>query len=137
MGDWLGESGPRRLLQSAYGLAEAPLAWYRVLAEVLVQCGFVCLSSDACLFALPGASPPDKPLGLHPRDYGRLPIDGIVGVHVDDLLCGGDGSEWDQALKKLTSALKFGERKASPVTSCGIDLTQDPKTGDIFAHQGS
>ena len=93
LGDWLGESGPRRLLKSAYGLAEAPLAWYRVLAEVLVQCGFACLSSDACLLVLPGAVPPESPHGLYPRDYGRLPIVAIVGVHVDDLLCGGSGPQ--------------------------------------------
>ena len=52
--EWLGEYGPRRLLKSAYGLAEAPLAWYIVLCEALVCCGFVRLSSDACLFVLSG-----------------------------------------------------------------------------------
>ena len=36
----LGASGPRRLHKAAYGLAEAPLAWFKVLRETLLACGF-------------------------------------------------------------------------------------------------
>jgi hypothetical protein len=136
--EWLGESGPRRLLKSAYGLAEAPLAWYKTLCETLQACGFVRLSSDACLFVLPGLCSPLDPNKPHdyPFDYDQLPILGIIGVHVDDLLCGGLGQEWEAALKRLTSKLKFGERKYSPVTYCGVDLIQDPKTYEIRIVQG-
>ena len=40
----------------------------------------------------------------------ELPILGIVGVHVGDPLCGGQGEEWEAALLRINKALKLGER---------------------------
>ena len=104
--DWLGEHGPRRLRKAAYGLAEAPLAWFKVLRETLIACGLRPLSSDACLFVLRGRIPPTgKTPGSYPPDYEDLPILGIIGVHVDDLLCGGQGAEWGATMNILTKKL--------------------------------
>ena len=134
--EWPGEGGPRRLLKAAYGLAEAPLAWFRVLCETFLKCGFKRMSSDACLFVLYGRHPPKhKSASAYAKDYEDLPIVGIVGVHVDDLLCGGDGPEWEDALGRLTSALKLGDRKFPPVVYCGVEMMQDLKTHVIKACQ--
>ena len=47
----------------------------------------------------------------------------LVGAHVDDLMCGGEGPEWEAAIKTLVSGLKFGDRKYPPFTYCGTDYT--------------
>ncbi len=62
---------------------------------------------------------------------------GIVGVHVDDLLCGGSDDQLEIALKKLTAAFKFGDRKYPPVTYRGVDLIQDVKTRKNFTNQSA
>ena len=74
--DWIGESGPRRLHKAAYGLAEAPLAWFKLLRETLLDCGFEEMSSDACLFVLRGKH---RPVGAHSSaDQNRRSTDHIV-----------------------------------------------------------
>ena len=79
-----------------------------------------------------GSLPPE-----YPRDYDDLPIIGIMGVHVDDLLCGGAGPEWEAALAKLTQKLKFGDRKLPPVEYCGVTITQSANSPTIYASQGN
>ena len=134
--EWLGVSGPRRLNKAAYGLAEAPLAWFRVLRETLLACGFTPLQTDPCMFVLRGKHAPGTNLPKdYPEDYEDLPIVGVAGAHVDDLLCGGAGTEWDEALRKLTTRLKFGDKKFPPVTYCGVRMQQDAKTHDIKIDQ--
>ena len=73
---------------------------------------------------LPGKQPPGKAPKDYPDDYEALPILGVVGAHVDDLMCGGEGPEWESAIKTLVSGLKFGDRKYPPFTYCGTDYTQ-------------
>ena len=43
-----GKIGARRILKSAYGLAEVPLAWYLFLDAALLKVGFRRMSSDCC-----------------------------------------------------------------------------------------
>ena len=137
--EWLGAEGPRRLLKTAYGLAEAPLEWFKVLCEALLAAGFKRISSDACVFVLPGEYDPNAASWPtdYPTDYDDLPFVGIIGVHVDDLLCGGHGREWDAALAHLCKAINFGLRKFTPLTYCGVDYNQDAKTKEIFANQAA
>ena len=50
-------------------------------------------------------------------------IVGILGVHVDDGICGG-GSKFQAVLKKLEAKFLFGSKKSSSFTFTGIDVTQ-------------
>ena len=65
-----------RLNKSAYGLVAAPYLWYKALLTELEKLGFIQSPFDPCVFIL--KSP----------DTGK--ISGVLGVHVDDGLCGGD-----------------------------------------------
>ena len=122
LSDWLGSEGPRKLNKAAYGLAEAPLAWFRTLKEHLLAVGFEQFDSDKCLFVLRGKY--DSSADYH-SEYQHLPILGIIGVHVDDLLCGGHGAEWDEAMMNLAKRIRFGPRKFPPVTYCGVRVKQN------------
>ena len=133
---WLGESGPRKLHKAGYGLAEAPLAWLKVLRETLLKCGFQPLTSDSCFFVLRGRAPPGSGLPKeYPHDYSDLPVLGVVGIHVDDLLCGGEGHGWEKALHHLTRSRRFGEGKYPLVLYCGVRLTQNLDTYAVKADQ--
>ena len=124
--------GLRALLKSAYGLGEAPFAFFYVLVDDVVIAGFYQMQSDPCLFVLfykklsrPGA------LSSVPADILSLSIVGIIGAHVDDLLCGGNGEDFECAMKQLESFLPFGERRYGNFTYCGDIVTQDPVTFEI------
>ena len=94
------------------------------------------LNCVASLFVLPGSrSPVERYPPTYPADYHELPILGIIGVHVDDLLCGGSGPEWEAAISKLTSSLKFGDKTYSPITYCGVLYLQSPDTHEVLAKQ--
>jgi hypothetical protein len=69
-----------KLLKSVYGLAEAPLAWWKTLRKTLMDLGLKSNPMDICL------------LNLHDQK-GQLY--GMVGVHVDDLLMAGSGPCWE------------------------------------------
>ena len=73
---WMGLSDDDlfRLQKAAYGLADAPRAWFLRLSREMREVGMTQSSLDPCLFYL--------------RDKGQLC--GICGVHVDDILGGGD-----------------------------------------------
>ena len=72
------------LLKSAYGLVNAPLLLYQELKTALLGLGFIISPSDPCLFVLPKR----KVHNQDPKD--ACGIHGILGVHVDDGLGGGD-----------------------------------------------
>ena len=128
------ESGPRELYKAAYGLGEAPLAWFELLCDTMIRVGFVQISSDRCMFVLRGVPPTSAKLPKHyPVDYRSLPILGILVVHVDDLLLGGDGPEWDAVLARLKAALPFGSGKTGSFLYVGEMIVQDHST--IRVHQ--
>jgi hypothetical protein len=65
-----------QLTKSAYGLIDAPFLWYQALRDELVRLEFETPPFCPCTFILwdPVIKKPD----------------GIIGVHVDDGLCGGN-----------------------------------------------
>ena len=65
-----------RLAKSAYGLIDAPFLWFQALREELVRLEFEQSPFCPCTFILrcPKTQQPD----------------GIIGIHVDDGLCGGN-----------------------------------------------
>ena len=65
-----------KLEKGAYGLIDAPYMWYKAILEQLLYLGFQQSPFDPCVFILRNSQT-------------GLP-DGILGLHVDDGLCGGN-----------------------------------------------
>ena len=99
-----------RLDKSAYGLIDAPFLWFQTLREELLALGFVSSPFDPCLFVL-----------RHPKTNK---LSGVLGVHVDDGIHGGD-EYFHQQISKLESKYPFGSKKSRAFTFTGIDLQQN------------
>ena len=100
------------LQKGAYGLIDAPFQWYMALHAELTALRFIQSPFDPCLYVL---------WSEHPQEQDK-PI-GILGIHVDDGLCGGNG-EFQEVLKKLEQKFPFGSKRTTSFTFTGIELTQ-------------
>ncbi|CAE7551398.1 RE1 [Symbiodinium necroappetens] len=107
----LSEDDVLRLEKAAYGLAEAPRAWFLRLSRELVAVGLIVSQLDPCVFCLRCSSTSD--------------LLGICGVHVDDLL-GGGTSVMDQCLEKLKLKLPFGDFRRKTIKYTGAEIRQHP-----------
>ena len=106
-----------RLKKSAYGLIDAPFLWFQTLNEELVKLGFEPSPFDPCLYVL--------------RKSDGTPR-GVIGVHVDDGLCGGD-AEFMNRLAKLQEKYPFGSQKISDFVFTGIHLHQRSDMGIVLS----
>jgi hypothetical protein len=68
---------------------------------------------DPCLFVLRESNDSTCP--------GQLA--GVLGIHVDDGICGGN-EKFQEVLQKLESKYPFGSNKVQSFTFTGIDLNQ-------------
>ena len=107
-----------KLEKAAYGLAEAPRAWYLRLSRELLEVGMVCSQLDPCLYTL--------------RKNGKLL--GICGIHVDDLI-GGGTPEMDKTLEALKKKLPFGDYRTYTIRYTGVEIRQNPQTMEIEVGQ--
>ena len=98
-----------RLVKSAYGLIDAPFLWYKTLSSALLKLDFEQSPFDPCVFIL-----------RHPDN--KTPR-GIIGIHVDDGLCGGD-EVFIKKLHTLREQYPFGSEKVGSFTFTGIQLRQ-------------
>lgn len=98
-----------KLDKSAYGLIDAPFLWFQTLCEELKNLGFVSSPFDPCMYVL-----------RHP-ETGKL--SGVLGVHVDDGIHGGD-EFFHQQIQKLEKKYPFGSKKSRAFTFTGIDMQQ-------------
>ena len=64
-----------KLEKGAYGLIDAPFQWYQAISEELVKLGFTQSPFDPCMFVL--------------YNHDTRALEGILGLHVDDGICGG------------------------------------------------
>ena len=101
-----------RLEKAAYGLAEAPQAWFLRLSRELKSAGLMVSQLDPCLYSLRNKN-------------GKLP--GICGIHVDDLIGGGE-KEMDIGLSNLRKQLPFGDFRTFTIRYTGIEIRQCPNT---------
>ena len=101
-----------RLEKAAYGLAEAPRAWFLRLSRELKSAGLLVSQLDPCLYSLRSKN-------------GKLL--GICGVHVDDLIGGGE-KEMDDVLSNLRKQLPFGDFRTFTIRYTGIEIRQCPNT---------
>ena len=120
--DWmnLDNDDLMRLEKAAYGLAEAPRAWFMRLTRELRQSGLSQSQLGPCLWYL--------------RRNGQLL--GVCGIHVDDLL-GGGTKEMTAALNDLKTRLPFGDFRTFTIRYTGIEVRQDPNTMCIEIGQES
>ncbi|CAE7708982.1 GIP [Symbiodinium sp. CCMP2592] len=107
-----------QLLGNAYGRVDAPLLFYKELSKQLRELGFIQHPLEPCVFLL----------------YTEGVLNGILGVHVDDGVCGGD-SKFTQKIQALQTKLPFGSRKFRNFIFTGIHLEQFPDYS-IRASQG-
>ena len=98
-----------RLVKSAYGLIDAPYLWFKELDRVLKDLGFISAPFDPCLYML-----------YHPKTQQPS---GILGVHVDDGLCGGDAF-FQSKIKELEAKFPFGSQKSQNFVFTGIEMRQ-------------
>ena len=98
-----------QLTKGAYGLMDAPYLWYRTLTKELLRLGFQQSPFDPCLFIL-----------RHPKTQR---LSGVLGIHVDDGLGGGDDYFAEQ-VHQLECKFPFGSKKTQQFTYTGIELNQ-------------
>ena len=98
-----------RLVKSAYGLIDAPFLWFTELDKTLKELGFISSPFDPCLYVL--------------HDPETKELAGILGVHVDDGLCGGN-DYFQRQIQKLEKKFPFGSRKSQNFVFTGIEMTQ-------------
>ncbi|CAE7239120.1 RE1 [Symbiodinium sp. CCMP2592] len=107
----LDEDDILRLEKAAYGLAEAPRAWFLRLTRELCAVGLVVSQLDPCVFLLRCESTND--------------LLGVCGTHVDDLL-GGGTTAMDKCLQRLKRTLPFGDFRRTTIKYTGAEIRQLP-----------
>ena len=100
-----------RLEKGAYGLIDAPYLWFMAISDELKSLGFEPSPFDPCLFTL-----------RNPHDQS---IAGVIGLHVDDGICGGN-SFFMSKLDQLEKKYPFGSKKLHQFTFTGIEMNQLP-----------
>ena len=105
-----------RIAKAIYGLLNAPKAWNESLCEFLRSDGWIQHQLDQCLF----------------KRVENNRVTGLLGIHVDDILTTGCGSDYEQALERLQKRFRFGtwERaQETVITYCGCEIRQDADFG--------
>ena len=95
-----------RLRKECYGLVEAPLEWYRTIAQFLESLGLERTWADACTWAY--------------RREGELK--GLISGHVDDFLFAGsqEDKQWQEVLQAIRQRFKWGDWESQKFTQCGV-----------------
>lgn len=92
-----------------YGTKDAPRGWFKNLHSTLVAEGFRAVPHEAAAYVLN-----DK----------KGQIDGLVVVHVDDLLWTG-GRSIEEKMKKICGLYKFGKVEKNNFRYCGREVKKD------------
>ena len=123
LANWLklGPDEQIKLRKAVYGLVDAPRRWHQRLARELRNAGFVPLRTDECVWIL--ASDAKDKTTANSEWAPRQHVHGVLGVHVDDLIGGGD-QKWQKAIAQLRQALEFGSWETRKFTFRGRNLEQ-------------
>ena len=99
-----------KLKRACYGLVDAPLEWYKTVAEYLHSLGLERLRSDACMWAW-------RPEGV---------LRGLVAGHVDDFLFGGSDTDqgWQHVLSQIKTRFAWGDWGVDDFVQCGVRIRQ-------------
>ena len=101
-----------QLIGGAYGRVDAPILWYRTLRATMEDLGFVPSPLDGCVFSLVTAD-----------ENGQPQVRGVLGVHVDDGLGGGD-EFFHKVLARLRAKYEFGAYNEGSFEFCGVRYFQ-------------
>lgn len=121
--DYLGMSQKElfRIRKAIYGLLNAPRKWVEKLWKELRNDGWVQSVLEPCVWRL----------------FDGDSLVGILGIHVDDIITGGDGTLYQQKIKQLREVFPFGSWKdvgSEKVVFCGCELSQH-RDGSIYLGQ--
>ena len=137
----LGKEDVLRLRKAVYGLSNAPLRWHQRLSRALRQAGFVSLQMEPCAASgrVKHVLPVDVPTKLKAAvaDSSVSPVPethmnrwkrqrnvlGVLGVHVADLV-GGGNLVFQEAVQWLRTELEFGTWEQSRFRFHGRELRQ-------------
>ena len=101
-----------QLQGGAYGRIDGPYLWYKSFRKTLEDHGFVCCPFDSCVFSLVTEGPEGKPQ-----------VRGLLGIHVDDGLGGGD-SYFHEVLQRIQTVYSFGAFHKRNFVFCGVRYFQ-------------
>ena len=96
----------------AYGRIDAPFLWFQTLKETLEKLGFLQSPFDACSFSL-----------VTQDKQGKPKVHGVLGVHVDDGIGGGD-AYFSRVIQQLRDIYSFGSYEEGDFTFTGIRFRQ-------------
>lgn len=114
-----------RMLKSAYGLADAPLLWFKEATRRLKKLKMIPQRLDQCTFGF--------------YDSKTKKLLGMLILHVDDMLLAGDmKGEFGIMVEELKKNFDFGKweilEKDHPITYCGGQLLQG-QTGAVLSFE--
>ena len=101
-----------RILKAVYGLLHAPRAWADKLSKELKAHGWIQSKLEPCVFRLYDS---------------QKQLVGLIGTHVDDLVCCGSGELYKQKIHELRESFPFGswrEVSHEPTKFCGCEIVQ-------------
>eukprot|EP00435_Cladocopium_sp_Y103_P041817 s1270_g11.t1 len=110
-----------KLEKGAYGLVDAPYQWFQAISEALINLGFSQSPFDPCQYIL--------------RHHETGSLEGVLGLHVDDGICGGS-QYFSQKIDLLEKQYPFGSKKLQKFTFTGIEMDQQPN-GTITMSQSN
>ncbi|CAE7367547.1 GIP, partial [Symbiodinium pilosum] len=96
----------------AYGRVDAPFLWFQTFKETLENLGFIQCPFDACTFCL-----------VTPKGDGVPKVHGVLGIHVDDGIGGGDGY-FSKVIKELRAIYNFGSYDEGEFNFTGTHFRQ-------------
>ena len=103
-----------------YGANDAPAQWYQAFDKAARDVGFQRSAFDNCLYYL--------------RDSNNY-LKGVLGAHVDDTMCGGEGPEYKLAIEQLRARFPYRKWRVGSGEFCGVQYTQCPESFEITSHQ--
>ena len=134
----LGVTNPRvamKLKKSMYGLCDAPRSWYLEAQRRLEAIGFIRHPLDPCLFLY--FSNESEASSTTTTSPTRLVA--ALGMHVDDLLGGGDVEhpEFEPLLRHLKESFSFRDFRYNQAEFefLGAKVTKLPEGGHRYSHE--
>ena len=98
-----------KLEKGASGLIDAPYQWFLAITEELIRLGFTQSPFNPCQYIL--------------RHHEHGTLEGVLGLHVDDGICGGS-QYFSNKIACLEKKYPFGSKKLKQFTFTGIEMDQ-------------
>ena len=111
------------VIRPMYGLNDAPQRWFRKFRDTALSLRWIQSKLDPCVFL------------LWSQDETKPRLVGILGVHVDDVLLGGCGKDFEDSINELKKTFPFRKWKYGSGTFCGSELSQCPESFEITVSQ--